>query len=89
MRNHLRNPNKDPRFLNQRPILGGSWVVIRWGYKSHNIGYNYSDPTYNPTQNYSLNPKSPTEPVKDTLKGTPLPYMVITNHEPPSTPNPP
>ena len=24
----------------------------KWGYKSHNMGYNYSYPTYNPTYDY-------------------------------------
>ena len=24
----------------------------KWGYKSPNLGYNYSYPTYNPTYNY-------------------------------------
>ena len=33
-------------------FLGGSWVVIRGGYKPPNMAYNYSYPTYNPTYNY-------------------------------------
>ena len=35
--------------------LGGSWVVISGVYKSLNIGYNYSYPTYKPRYNYPLN----------------------------------
>ena len=26
--------------------------TYKWGYKSLNMGYNYSYPTYNPTYNY-------------------------------------
>ena len=33
-------------------LLAGSWVVIRWGCKSPNMGYKYSYPTYNPIYNY-------------------------------------
>ena len=34
-----------------KAMLGGSWVVISGGYKSPNIGNNYSYPTYDPTYN--------------------------------------
>ena len=34
--------------------LGSTWRFMassKWGYKSRNMGYNYSYPTYNPTYN--------------------------------------
>ena len=46
-------------------LLGGSWVVMKWGYKSLDLGYNYSYATYNynptPTYNYpqTLTPTPP------------------------------
>ena len=33
-------------------LLGGSWMVFKWGYKSPNMGYNYSYLTYNRTYSY-------------------------------------
>ena len=60
----------------------------KWGYKSTNMGYNYSCPNYKPHLQLPLNPihynpipytLNP-EPYK-ALKGTPL----ITTHETPSS----
>ena len=42
------------------PLKGSLWGFWglglrgsdKWGYKSPNMGYNYSCPTYNPTYNY-------------------------------------
>ena len=33
-------------------LLGGSRVVVSGVFKSRNMGYKYSYPTYNPTYNY-------------------------------------
>ena len=42
-----------------RGLLEGSWVVIKWGYKSPTMGYKYSHPTYNPTSHYPGTSKNP------------------------------
>ena len=44
--------NQDPK---PSTLLGGSWVVISGGYKSPNMGYKYSYPTYNLTSFLPMN----------------------------------